>query len=520
MAAEVLNLKGGRVSSHQGDQRPSRKEIRKQLQDLPNPQLDRRKQLLEQFGIKRPFEIDDRNSILTIDSGAGAAHVDTYATVPANSRHDGLFMKLTQTDWTSARVEGPGIESQMTVPPRTMAGAFGFWSALNGPMTLAGKTYEHSELDRTTGEVVLSDRTKDADGNMVLEQRRLRPSNGTVVSGDMLTSMPPKVGLVGFPEKFEPESALLTAATAKAKLTPGSTLHVSGKSIERLESDVTSTVRPSQGGWEDPNGAKVDIVTSLRVTNTDRAPIHHDTLVLRSGESGKRGYYDEDEKPTTIHLTQLPKANLNVGPGETQEILVEKQEGRAHVEYRIHDEVSSRPAGEGNMQNDVQADRFVVLDGSKGKRHAGSVKFFDGINEIGSAEVKGASPGSVPTSSDRRSSGVTASSKTTWSRPTGNGNERTQTVTKDIEISNISAIAGQVKATFELDGFSSHKSIKINGRELKDKLETPEFTARLESERWGGSKIHLTMKLGPGSEATPKTANLKIEVEGKFEVER
>src|SRR5688572_22915298 len=98
MAGEVLNLQGQRVSSHQTGTKPSRRQIARQLSQLPTPELNRRKQLLEQFGIKRPLEIDDKNSVLTIDSGAGAAQVDTYATVPAGSKHDGLFIKLTQTD--------------------------------------------------------------------------------------------------------------------------------------------------------------------------------------------------------------------------------------------------------------------------------------------------------------------------------------------------------------------------------------------------------------------------------------
>lgn len=488
--------------------------------DLPKPELERREQLLDQFGIKNPLEIDDAKSVLTIDPGVGATQVDTYATVPRDSRHDGLFMKLTQTDWASARVEGPGVQAQMTVPPRTMAGAFGFWAALNGPMTLAGKEYGHSELDRQTGEVVLSDLAVDKEGRLVLEQRRLRPSAGVAVAGDMLTAMPPKVGLVGFPADFKPGPALLAAQPKGAKLAAGATLHVTGKSIENLQAEVTSVARPVAGGWSDPSGANVEIDTWLRVMNTDRAPIHHQSVVLRSGEAGRNRYRDDDEGPSTIHTTVLPEANLRVGPGESQEILVEKQEGRAHVEYRVSDEISTRPAGEGEQQSESGADRFMVLDHSKGRRHAGALKFFDDINELGAVSVKSASPGNSSTTSDRRSSGVTSSSKVQWSaiRPAGN-EHRAQTVTKEFTFSNISPVAGQLKLTIELESFSKIDTIKINGQELKNALRTPEFAAKLESERWGGSKVNVTLNLAAGSENEPSVSALKVEVEGKFRVE-
>ena len=185
----------------------------------------------------------------------------------------------------------------------------------------------------------------------------------------------------------------------------------------------------------------------------------------------------------------------------------------------MHDSLSTRPAGEGAAQSEFAADRFMVLDSSEGKRHAGALKFFDGINELGAASVTSASPGSASTTSDRRSSGVIAASKMTWSAIAGaRGNERSQTVKKDYTFSNISPVAGQLKLTVELESFSKIEKIKINGEELKDVLETPDFTARLESERWGGSKVHVTMKLGAGTEEQPKKADLKIEVAGKFNI--
>lgn len=515
MAATVLKLKT--ASNHQA-RKAAEEPAEEKLKNLPKPELDRKKQLMDQYGIKKPLEIDDAKSVLTIDPGVGATQVDTYATVPKNGKHDGVFMKLKQTDWATARVEGPDVDAQMTVPPRSMAGAFGFWAAQNGPMTLAGKTYKHSELDRSTGEVVLSDFGRDKAGNLVLEQRRLRPSAGSEVSGEMLTAMPPKVGLVGFPEEFKPEPALLAARSKGKQLKGGATLHVSGKSFENLKADVTSQVRPAAGGWTDPSGVAVEIDTWLRVMNTDRAPIHHDSVVLRSAQEKSNRYYDNDgDGPTTIHHTELPNAKLNVGPGESQEILVEKQEGRAHVEYRLSDDISTRPAGAGVMQSDQSADRFMVLDHSKGKRHAGEVQFFDGVVELGSAKVKSASPGAASTTSDQHSSGVTSESKTTWSAPRAEGaNKRAQTVTKEYTFSNISPVAGQLKLTTELENFSERKSIKINGQELKDKLDTPEFTAKLESERWGGAKIQLTLKMPGGTEQAPAKMQLKVEVEGKF----
>jgi hypothetical protein len=484
----------------------------------PLTQLDRKKELLDQFGIKNPLEIDDKESVLTIDPGVGATQVDTYATVPKGKKYDGLFVKLTQTEWTSARVEGAGIDSQKTTPPRTMAGAFGYWAARNGSMVLAGKEYKHSELDRATGEVVLSDLGKDKNGNTVLETRRLKPSAGAELNGEMLTALPPKVGLIGFPEGYKPEPALLAAHAAK--LAPGATLHVSGQSFEHLKADVTSVVRPSSGGWSDPSGAKVEIETMLRVTNTDRAAIHHEAVVLRSGESGKKSYYDDDDGPATIHTTSLAHAKLNIAPGETQEISVEKQSGQAHVEYRINDDMSSRAAGAGSSQNEEIADRFMVLDSSQGRRHAGAVKFFDGVDELGGASAKSASPGTASTTSDRRSSGVTSRSKITWSAVSGaeNAQKKSQTVKKEYELTNISPVAGQLKLTIELEDFSEIKSIKINGKTLTNTMSTAEMSAKLESEKWGGSKVHVTLKMPAGSESAPSKKTLDVEVEGKFTV--
>jgi hypothetical protein len=488
---------------------------------LPKPELSRKVQLLGQFGIQKPLEIDDTNSVLTIDPGVGATQVDTYAKVPKGGAKDGLFVKLTQTDWATARVEGPGVESQMTVPPRTMAGAFGYWAAQNGSMTLAGKEYKHSELDRDTGEVVLSDSSVDEKGRTVLEQRRLRPSAGTALSGDMLTAMPPKVGLVDFPPGYEPEPAILVAQTTAAELKAGATLHITGKSIEDLKAEVTSIVRPEAGGWADPKGANILMDTWLRVMNTDRAPIRHDAVVLRSGESKGRGYYDEDgSAPSTIHTTELPKAKLKVGPGESQEIRVEKQKGHAHVEYRLNDEIATRPAGEGDMYGESAALRYMVLDTTTGKRHAGALKFYDGINELGSATMKAATPGTAATTSNPKSSGVISSISTKWSDVTPAGDEaRAQTVTKDYEFENISSVAGQMKLAIEVDGFSQIDKITINGQELKKSLNTAEFSAKRTSERYGGSKIHVTLDMKPGTEQAPHVAKLKVQIEGKFAVE-
>ncbi|MCC7380558.1 MAG: hypothetical protein IT384_01910 [Deltaproteobacteria bacterium] len=482
-------------------------------------ELDRKSLLLDQFGIKKPLELDDNRSILTIDPSVGATQVDTYAKVPSGGQHDGLIVKLTQTDWSTARVEGEGVEAQKTVPPRTMAGAFGWWASRNGAMTLAGKEYARSDLDRDTGEVVLSDMGVDKNGNTVLETRRLRPSAGAELSGEMLTTLPPKVGLMGFPAEFKPEPALLVA-DPKTKLVPGSTIHVSGKSVEHLNAEVTSSVRPSQGGWTDPDGAQVEIDTWLRVQNADRAPIHHEAVVLRSADNDKKSYYDDNDKPTTIHTTTLPHAKLAVGPGESQEIHVEKQKGRAHVEYRIGDSVQGRSAGAGEMTDENTADRYMVLENSAGKRHAGAVKFFDGIDELGVAHEKAASPGGVSTTSDQRSSGLTARSKTEWSalQGTENAQKKTQTVTKEWSFKNISPVAGQLKIALDVEGFSEVKSIKVNGKELKTSLHEAAFSASLESKSWGGSKVAITIRVPSGSESTPSTAKLELEVSGKINV--
>src|SRR5262249_33012710 len=141
---------------------------------------------------------------------------------------------------------------------------------------------------------------------IVLEQRRLRPSAGTSLTGDMLTAMPPKVGLVDFPAQYTPEPALLAAQTIAKDLKAGAILHMSGKSNESIKAQVTSFVRPAgKDAWADPAGANVSIDTWLRVMNTDRAPIQHDAVVLRSGDSSesRRGNGDG---PTTIHTTELP----------------------------------------------------------------------------------------------------------------------------------------------------------------------------------------------------------------------
>src|SRR5262245_45818867 len=189
-----------------------RTEVVEERKDLPignskrRTELDRRKHLLAEMGIKNPMEISDSKSVLTIDAGQGASQIDTYATVPQGSTFDGVFVKLEQTKSTAARLEGPDVKKQKTVPARTMAGAFGFHAANNGSMNLAGTDYTHSELDRETGEVVLSRMTAGKKkGDVVLEQRRLRPSAGAAIEGSMLTTLPPKVALRNFPEGYAPE---------------------------------------------------------------------------------------------------------------------------------------------------------------------------------------------------------------------------------------------------------------------------------------------------------------------------
>jgi len=134
--------------------------------------------------------------------------------------------------------------------------------------------------------------------------------------------------------------------------------------------------------------------------------------------------------------------------------------------------------------------------------------------------VKSATPGSASTTSDQRSSGVTADSKTTWSALSagGSANKKSQKVTKEFEFSNISPVAGQLKLTIELDGFDNNAAIKINGQALTTSIKTAQMTARLESEKWGGSKIHVTLKMPAGSESSPSKLELELEVDGKFTV--
>jgi hypothetical protein len=148
------------------------------------------------------------------------------------------------------------------------------------------------------------------------------------------------------------------------------------------------------------------------------------------------------------------------------------------------------------------------------------MKFYDGLDELGKATIKTAMPAGEPTTSFKRSSGVTSKTKTKWSKLNASSSSyyKAQKVTKDYKLSNISPLAGQVQLTVALNNFNKVNSIKINGETLKTSLKKPGFQAALESERWGGSVLKVTVDMGKGTESKPAAEALKIEVDGQFRV--
>jgi hypothetical protein len=518
----------------------------------PIPGLDRAKTVADRFEMKKPLRVDDSDSVLTVDAAANAMQVDTFVKVPKSGTYDGIIADLTQTDWKTARMEG-SFESQMSLPPRTMAGAFGYHAARNGPMTLAKQEYSHSELDRETGEVVLSDLKEEEGDYCTLEQRRLRPSAGTALAGEMLTAMPPKVGLKRFPKGYKPEPGLLAADPTNAKLHPGSTMRLSGQSIEKLSTKVTSFVRPGHLGFNSPKGAKVDVETLLRVQNNDRAAIFHQQVVLGSGENPGTSPYsyslptNNNGSSPTIHVTKLKKAGLEVAPGEIQELLVEKQKGFARVEFGLGgDNISGNGAGVQKAQSgERKAVRYVVLDRSEGRRHAGEMKFFDGkTNELGTASSQVATPAITRTTSTHGPSGVSFTSKTAWSklvkrkteevirkvRVSGYGHSTkyrnetwlrktaVQTVTREYDFQNVSDLAGRAELSIDARHLTAHglEFIKINGKTLKP--ESVLNAGKGIKACHTGQGVRLQVDMSKGTAAKSNAAKVKVEVKGRYQL--
>jgi hypothetical protein len=480
------------------------------------PSTSNERELTKQLDIQTPLTADDSGSVLTITPGSSGAKVEVETTikVPDDGRdYDGLVVKLQQTEADRAEIQGEGLKDRLTAPALTMDDMFERHVANRGAVIYAGTHYTNSEIVRDSGAVILSRFEKNDFGVPLLSQRRLDPKNGAMVTP------PPKYTLVGAKEPKE-EPAVIAAHSAEAKLPPGSTFSVTGPSIERIEAVVGSSVQPKVD-WSDPKGAEVTFKTWLKVKNTDRAPISHAAISLRSGDSAQ----GRNSGPTTPHTTDLPGANLLVKPRRSQQIEVEEQEGFAHVEYRLENDMSSRE-GDGDEETELTAGRVMVLDRTNGDRHAGGVTFLDkgGLVTLGKASVSSAMPGRSSVASDEKSSGVSANAQTTWSKrtPGADAKHEAQTVTASYDLENISRVAGQMKLEVAIQNFSSLDSVKINGEEMdldRRRFAHDEVAARLQVNRYGGSKLNVSLLMPPGTNDAPAKKKLDIEIKGQIEIE-
>ncbi len=481
----------------------------------PQPQITKREQeILSQLKIKKPLIITDKESSkLTINAGGGV-EVEVSAKVPARAdrdKYDGVLVNLTTMKSHGAHIVGDDLGQQKSVQPRTEAGAFEHHVSQGGGFVVGKEIYRRSERDRQTGEIVMIGEQFDpTTGELqAIKQRRIKKSGNEMVP-------PPAVGLIGLDPDYIPGPGII-AAQAPAGLKAGATLHVTGDSIEKLTAQVTTYVKPTAGGWSDPDGVEVECDTQLLVTNVDSETISHKDIDVRSDETGGRRYSNGGGMKTR-HFTELKDVNLMIGPGDDQSIPVEKQKGRAHVEYTLGDSVSNREAGEG-VENDVNsAERVMVLDSTKGKRHAGDYVFVDGGAPLGRSEPTGASPANAQTRSDERSGSVFVAGETTWSEPKADGEKRTQTMTKTYDISNISAVAGQMVLTVEVEGFTKSE-IKINGKKITRNLEAGGVKASLSSRRYGGGELKIRLPVPAGSEQQPARVKLEVSVAGEWTVE-
>ncbi|MFC1611509.1 hypothetical protein ACFL6C_11165, partial [Myxococcota bacterium] len=117
---------------------------------------DRAKDLLKQVGVKKPLTVSDKKiTTLTVNAGTGRVEVDTFAKVPKTGQYDGVLVELYQTKSGTAQVTS-GAERQGTLAPQTMGKAYGEWVIQGKPVEINGTIYDHSELDRSKGDVVLS----------------------------------------------------------------------------------------------------------------------------------------------------------------------------------------------------------------------------------------------------------------------------------------------------------------------------------------------------------------------------
>jgi hypothetical protein len=471
---------------------------------------DRAVEMLGKLQIENPLVVSDKDSMLTVNAGGGVA-VDLYVEVPKtigrNPGHDGVLVELHNIKPETVVIEGE-VGQKKSIPARTPEGAFAFHVSKHGAIKIGNQVYNRTDRVRETGEIVLSGiRFDTMSGVPGVVQKRIKPMGTELVP-------PPAVELLGFSDaQYQPGPGMIAAQGKGGILKPGTSLHITGESIERLETEVSSIVEPkTANGWSDPAGIDVVMTTTLRVKNVDIEAIYHEDMVLRSSDTRR---YGNDDGRTTRHYTELKGVNLSIAPGEVEEVRVEQQSGKAHIEYRVSDTIANRDDGAGSNNANSTAERVVVLDSTAGKRHAGKVRFMDGAAVMAEAEAETASPARSRLSTEAGGSGVMLAAETTWSEPTGSDEKRNQDVTKKYTISNISAVAGQLKLAAEVEGFRK-STVKINGKKIDKVLSGEGFKAVLSSRSGGGAQLEITVDVAAGSEQAPSARELRVEVAGEY----